>query len=201
MYREKPGNLINFAYGGHFDVIAHGISCWCRQKSGLAPQMAENFLTHAPEWYSLEHKSREGDINKLGQIQYQDFFIFKNEHNRLVAYNHNISIIENYKNPVVYGLPGTSIVKAKLSVVNCYTQYKIAKFNGTDYPYTTTDVPVDYEAMALCFRKLNSVFKGKHIGLPQIGAGKAGGEWSYISALIKEELKDCDVTVVIYSGH
>jgi len=37
-----------------------------------------------------------------------------------------------------------------------------------------------------------------HIGLPKIGAGLAGGDWNRIKEIIKTELTDCKVTVVIY---
>ncbi len=73
-------------------------------------------------------------------------------------------------------------------VVNSYTQYDF----GGDKP------PVDYEALALCMRKMNHIFKGKHIGLPMIGAGLAGGDWVRIRRIIKREFKHCDVTVVFY---
>jgi O-acetyl-ADP-ribose deacetylase (regulator of RNase III) len=47
-------------------------------------------------------------------------------------------------------------------------------------------------------RKINHRFKGKHIGLPKIGAGLAGGDWDRIKKIIQSELTDCIVTVVIY---
>jgi O-acetyl-ADP-ribose deacetylase (regulator of RNase III) len=72
------------------------------------------------------------------------------------------------------------------TLVNAYTQFGIGYGS------------LDYEALTLCMRKINSVFKHKHIGLPQIGAGLAGGEWNRIKEIIKQELKDCKVTVVIY---
>lgn len=72
-----------------------------------------------------------------------------------------------------------------LFVVNSYTQYN----PGPN---------LDYEALTLCMRKINSIFKGKKIGLPQIGCGIAGGNWDLVKLIIQEELKDCDVTVVIY---
>lgn len=80
-----------------------------------------------------------------------------------------------------------------LSVVNAYTQYKYGK-NHTD----GISKPLDYEALTLCMRKINRVFKGEHIGLPQIGAGLGGGDWNKIKEIIKTELKDCMVTVVIF---
>jgi len=78
--------------------------------------------------------------------------------------------------------------KKILAVVNSYTQYSPA-------PWLK---PLDYEALTLCLRKINHVFRGKHVGLPQIGAGLAGGDWDRIKQIIQTELKDCEVTVVIY---
>jgi O-acetyl-ADP-ribose deacetylase (regulator of RNase III) len=75
-----------------------------------------------------------------------------------------------------------------LTVVNSYTQ---------NYPNVATK-PLDYEALALCMRKINHKFKGQHIGLPKIGCGLAGGDWDTVREIIKAELKDCDITIVIY---
>ena len=81
----------------------------------------------------------------------------------------------------------------KLTVVNSYTQYKYGK-NHSD----GVQRPLDYEALTLCMRKINETFKGKHIGLPKIGCGLAGGSWDMVKKIIQKELCDCDVTVVIY---
>lgn len=76
----------------------------------------------------------------------------------------------------------------KLFVVNAYTQYE-----------PRVDIkPLDYEALTLCMRKINTVFEGKHIGLPKIGAGLAGGDWERIKTIIQTEFTKCDVTVVNY---
>ena len=80
-------------------------------------------------------------------------------------------------------------------IVNSYTQYLYGK-NHAD----GVSKPLDYDALTLCMRKINHVFKGKHIGLPTIGAGLAGGDWNRIKSIIQTELKDCDVTVVIYKA-
>lgn len=79
-------------------------------------------------------------------------------------------------------------IDKSIYVVNSYTQY---------YPNPLLK-PLDYEALTLCLRKINHIFKGKSVGLPQIGAGLAGGDWERIKNIIQTELKDCDVTVVIY---
>lgn len=76
----------------------------------------------------------------------------------------------------------------KLAVVNAYTQYH----------WSTETKPFDYDAFKIILKKLNHLFKGKHIGLPQIGSHLAGGEWSTIKYLIQELLTDCTVTIVIF---
>jgi O-acetyl-ADP-ribose deacetylase (regulator of RNase III) len=75
-------------------------------------------------------------------------------------------------------------------IVNCYTQYR----------YDASSKPFDYEAFTLCMRKINHDYKGKIIGLPQIGAGLAGGNWNIIKKIIEKELKDMDVTIVYYKN-
>jgi hypothetical protein len=82
----------------------------------------------------------------------------------------------------------------ELTVVNSYTQNYYGK-NHSD----GVSKPLDYEALTLCMRKINSTFRGKHIGMPKIGAGLAGGDWNRIKKIIQTELKDCKVTIVIYN--
>jgi len=80
-----------------------------------------------------------------------------------------------------------------LNVVNAYTQYMYGR-NHAD----GVDIPLDYEALTLCMKKINHTFKGQHIGLPQIGCGLAGGDWERVKQIIQKELLDCNVTIVIY---
>jgi O-acetyl-ADP-ribose deacetylase (regulator of RNase III) len=87
--------------------------------------------------------------------------------------------------------PGQPDVK-DLIVVNAYTQYNY----GANHKDGVAK-PVDYEAITMCMRKMNVAFKGKHIGLPKIGAGLAGGDWDRIKKIIQTELIDCKVTIVI----
>lgn len=72
-----------------------------------------------------------------------------------------------------------------LYILNLYTQFLPGK-------------NLDYEALTLCLRKVNMLFYNRSIGLPQIGAGIAGGDWNRIKEIIKTELKDMDVTIVYY---
>jgi O-acetyl-ADP-ribose deacetylase (regulator of RNase III) len=87
-----------------------------------------------------------------------------------------------YKEQVIELEPENKI----LNVANCYAQYE----HGPN---------TDYLALALCFRKINHIFAGKHIGLPKIGCGIGNADWMTVSGLIKKYLKDCDVTVVNYN--
>ena len=77
--------------------------------------------------------------------------------------------------------------------MNAYTQFNYGR-NHADGDAK----PLSYEALTLCMKKMNILFAGKHIGLPKIGAGLAGGDWERIKEIIQRELKDCKVTVVNY---
>ena len=77
----------------------------------------------------------------------------------------------------------------RLIVVNCYTQLS----------YGTDRVHADYEAITLCFRKINETFNSNlRIGLPKIGCGLAGGDWNIVSRIIQSELKDMKSVTVMY---
>lgn len=173
-YTEITGDLIELALQGKFDVIAHGCNCFCSMKSGIAPLMANKF---GCDTFPLEHHSLKGCINKLGSIDYMHYQL------KMIG-----SIREDYKGIVTHdlGLP--------LIVVNAYTQFNYGK-NHTD----GVSKPLDYEALTLCLRKMNKIFKGKHIGLPKIGCGLAGGDWNIVKEIIKKELIDCNVTIVLYN--
>lgn len=69
-----------------------------------------------------------------------------------------------------------------VTVINAYTQYEPGK-------------NLDYEALTLCMRKINHEFKGKDIGLPWIGCGIAGGDKVRVEQILRQELKDCNVTI------
>jgi O-acetyl-ADP-ribose deacetylase (regulator of RNase III) len=166
-YREIEGDLIALAKKGEFDVIVHGANCFCKMKRGLAPQMAEAF---GCDRYTLEGDSYKGDMNKLGNI---DFEV------------RDIDVKGNVFHPK--GIHDKSYTNT-LIIINAYTQYH----------WDTATKPLDYAALELCLKKINYTFKDKHIGLPQIGCHLAGGDWNIVKKMIKNHLKDCQVTVVIY---
>ncbi len=77
----------------------------------------------------------------------------------------------------------------RFDVVNAYTQYD---YRGSN--------PLDYKALRSCMRWLGDTYAGRRIGMPKIGAGLAGGDWTRIEKIIEEELGDEDVTIVEWAS-
>ena len=170
-FKEVDGDLITLAKAGEFDVITHGCNCFCTMGAGIAVPMKENFWC---DEFPMEAPEYKGDINKLGNI---DFKCITDKGDHLRISNPNDLCVND----------------VLVTVVNSYTQYHYGK-NHLDGAKN----PVDYEAITMCMRKINHTFKGEKIGLPMIGAGLAGGNWFVIEKIIKEELKDMDITIVRY---
>lgn len=168
-YNEIEGDLITLAKEGKFDVIAHGCNCHSVMGAGLAPQMARAFGCD-----KFEMELWGSDINKLGNIDYQTFVLGEKA-------IWNLEDADNKKG------------ETELTVINAYTQFSFGKNHANGI-----SKPIDYEALTLCMKKINHEFKGKHIGLPLIGAGLAGGDWEKIKEIIQRVLSDCNVTVVNY---
>ena len=119
--------------------------------------------------FSMESKDQVGNINKLGCIDYE-------------------------VKTLTGGKSEFDFFEFDLTIINSYTQYGFGRNHSNGI-----EQPLDYEALTLCLRKINHLFKGKHIGLPKIGCGLAGGSWSIVSKIIRDELRECDVTIVIYN--
>lgn len=191
-FKEIDGDLIKLAKEGTFDVIVHGCNCFNRMKRGIAPQMAEAF---GCDKFYMERPAMLGSINKLGQIDFQICYIRDN--NKIGKYITDLNLEKIKKS-----------TPEAFAVVNAYTQYN----------WDTQTKPLDYEALRLCLRKINHLFKGFHIGLPLIGCHLSGGIWDFtkeafdyseiqkytvgikkdVKTIIKEELKDMNVTIVHY---
>tara|TARA_R110000822_G_scaffold11613_4_gene42252 strand:- start:1226 stop:1822 length:597 start_codon:yes stop_codon:yes gene_type:complete len=196
MYQEIEGDLIRLAKQGKFDVITHGCNCFCTMGAGIAPQMADAFgcdqfqlettkdvmYDDNGDYYTVENKNK-GNINKLGTIDYQRQYLWFDHPAVIEA---GVAVPMNSKSPNQLGVKD-------IIVVNSYTQFKY----GSNHKDGVAK-PIDYEALTLCMGKINFMFKGKHIGLPKIGAGLAGGDWNRIKGIIQTQLKDMDVSVVIY---
>ena len=169
-YTEVNGDLIKLAKEGKFDVIAHGCNCRSVMKSGIAVSMAKTF---GCDKFPMELQGPS--IQKLANIEFKCY---------VVGSNGAIWAIEDGSN---------QLNEPELYVVNAYTQ----NMYGRNHP-GGKHAPIDYEAVRICMRKMNVIFKGMKIGLPKIGAGLAGGEWHIIRNIIKTELTDCHITIVIY---
>jgi O-acetyl-ADP-ribose deacetylase (regulator of RNase III) len=176
-YKEIEGNIILEARKGIFDVVVQGNNCLCTQGAGLAPQFVKEYST---DKFRMEQEQYKGDINKLGTIDFEE-----------LCYEDFGKGIFKW---VRYPDENRKWVKHSMFVVNAYTQFNYGR-NHAD----GDQKPVDYDAITLVMRKINHVFKGKRIGLPKISAGLAGGDWNIIKSIIQEELKDCNVTIVIYN--
>jgi hypothetical protein len=70
MLKEEIGNVIEAALERHVDVIAHCVNCFNTQQRGFAVEMVKNFQTNT---FPLEAPELEGNINKLGQIDFKLF--------------------------------------------------------------------------------------------------------------------------------
>lgn len=180
-YEEVKGNLVTQARDGEFDVIVHGCNCFCQMGAGIAPLMAQWF---GVDKYPLEWPKEKGDFNKLGQIDYGVAYVKKGEVPR--TYPHN-------KDKVNVTLEREGF--RRLIPVNAYTQYGFGRNHKGGTPQ-----PLDYIALTMCMRKINHTFKGKHIALPLIGCGLAGGDWDVVSDIIRDQLKDCNVTIIHWDG-
>jgi O-acetyl-ADP-ribose deacetylase (regulator of RNase III) len=77
-----------------------------------------------------------------------------------------------------------------LVILNCYTQFIPGGSKR----------PVDYEAIAKCFEKVNDMCSGVDlkIGIPLIGCGLAGGNWKIVEIMAQELMPDLDVTVIMF---
>ena len=74
-----------------------------------------------------------------------------------------------------------------LVIINAYTQYGYDKVRD-----------VDYEAVARVFAQIKKDINGESICYPMIGCGLAGGSWDIVGAIINEELKGEDHTLVVF---
>lgn len=75
----------------------------------------------------------------------------------------------------------------ELVVVNGYTQYN----------YKGHRPLVNYKALRKVFKNVKSLFHGRQIAYPKIGAGLAGGNWNVIQKIINEELQGEYHTLVL----
>lgn len=112
------------------------------------------------------------------------------------------------------------LIKAKFPeayVVDCATKKgDLSKLGAISYTETTNPIVVnlygqfdytgrrsgqmdlDYNALRSALKEMKTKFSGKRIGMPKIGSGLAGGDWSVIERIIEEEMRGEFVTIVNY---
>lgn len=77
----------------------------------------------------------------------------------------------------------TSVQIGALTVINAYTQYWYG-------PH------LDYDALARVCSSLRPFVGGRRVGMPRLGCGLGGGDWSRVRGIIEKTLGTLDVLVV-----
>ena len=85
-----------------------------------------------------------------------------------------------------YSVAYSAFAGDKLIILNAYIQHR----------YGTEQRHCDYKAVRSCMQAIKKEFPGLKIGMPRIGAKRAGGDWDIIKAIIDEELAGENVTIV-----
>lgn len=104
------------------------------------------------------------------EFDYEDEYLYKGDMNKLGCIDYEYYNASEQK---------------QVAIVNAYTQYQLGAV-------------LDYQALQLCLKKINYQFKGSKVGLPLIGGGIAGGDPETIKNMIRAEMTDCDVTLVLF---
>ncbi len=85
--------------------------------------------------------------------------------------------------------------KKKFFILNCYTQ-----FNYAGYDLEEVDL-FEYEQFRKILKKIARKYPKEKIAMPLIGTGHANGDREIIIDMIKQELKNNDVDIIIYSEY
>lgn len=181
------GDLIDLAFQGDFDIIGHGVNCVSTMKSGIAVPMSKYF---GCDKFPMELDKKLTPWQKLGNFDMQSVSISKSKYSQglnTVRYN------DEFKDPETVLADKDRI---QLYVVNFYTQLYPGK---NVKPF---NIPLDYDAMRMSFRKLAialrvSEYKYLRIGLPLIGGGLAKGDPNIIKKVMNDELGHLNTTLVL----
>lgn len=164
------GNLLDLAEQGEFDIIIQGCNCFCTMGSGIAKQIKDRY----PKAYLVDQMTEKGDLSKLGKFTQ--------------AY------VGGWSGTPENCIPKINSKPYSFTVINAYTQ-------GA---FGTNGVFADYNAIRSVFKQIKMLYDvnpqaPQKIGIPQIGAGLAGGDWGIIEQII-DEIGFSDLTCVIYDG-
>lgn len=134
---------------------------------------------------NCQNKQKSGVAKKMAEVFRTDSF--RLEQPRFKGDMMKLGDIDGERRLVANG-------KKEITVYNCYTQYYYGR-NHED----GVEKPIDYNALTLCMKKLNHLYKGKNLtlGLPYIiGCGLAGGDEERVLKILEEELTDLNVILV-----
>ena len=162
------GNLLDLAEAGHFDIIVHGCNCFNTMGSGIARQIKERY----PKAYLIDQMTEKGSVDKLGKFTQ--------------AY------VDGWRGTPENGIPKINSKPYSFTVINAYTQHG----------FNPKSKPLDYKAVRDVFTQIKMLYDMNpqapvRIGIPQIGAGLAGGTWKVIEKII-DDIGFSNLTCVIY---
>jgi len=82
------------------------------------------------------------------------------------------------------------VISGNQTIANCATQ--------NEY-FPRNKVHVDYHSVRLSMEKVKEFAKAGNftVGVPKIGCGLAGGDWSIVKGILDEVFSDYDVTVFV----
>lgn len=81
-----------------------------------------------------------------------------------------------------------------LLAFNLYGQYSYGRGQHTDYKAVEDSLALMYKIIINNQHITNDL----HVGLPRIGCGLAGGDWSIVSKIIEEQLCQKGIPVTVY---
>jgi len=145
-------------------------------------------------------KEINGDLIKLAKEGNFDIIVHGCNCHRRMGAGIALTIRQNFpeveykdkvtKCNIIGNIDEVILKKYNFKIINAYTQNYWGKCNASETQQ------MRYDAIRNCMKKINDKYKGLCIGLPLIGCGLAGGDWNIVKQIIKEELKDCNVTIV-----
>ena len=167
---EIEGDLFELTEQGNFDLIFHGVNCFCTAPySGIAAEFEKRFNISL---FGYEQEYYKGKFNKLGNVEFEPKYIHKVTKQVLSKEDFQTSTIPNYYHKVL--------------IANCYTQYNPGK-------------NLNIVALLMCLQKIDFFAKANNlrVGFPAIGAGIAGGDLKLLKSYYNTCFKDINAILVL----
>jgi O-acetyl-ADP-ribose deacetylase (regulator of RNase III) len=102
-------------------------------------------------------------------------------HPKAIRVDQEKTVLGDYQKLGTFSVANTKFGK----VINLYTQL----LPGNNF---------EYAALVKGLHRINKHYKGKKVGIPQIGAGIGGGNWAIIKKIIYDMMPDVELTIVHY---